>query len=76
MLYILLECFLYRKASGFLAKFKLDGKQTIVIIMSNHFIASPEEANCVEATFGFEGNNDIVSVRLNADVFFRTNQVT
>ena len=44
--------------------------------MSNHFVATPEEASRVEATFGFEGNSPIVTVQLNADIFFRTNQVT
>ena len=71
-----LECFLYREATGFLAKFNLDDQLKIVVIMSNHFVATPEEASRVQATFGFEGNSQIVQVQLGPSIFFRTNQVT
>ena len=66
-----------RQASGFLAKFTLDGCQKIVVVMDNHFVASKEDAGRVIATFKYEGkNNEIKTLKLDPEIFFRTNQVT
>ena len=43
--------------------------------MSNHFVGTPEEASRVQATFGYEGKNKIVTFELDANIFFRTNKV-
>jgi hypothetical protein len=73
---MILSLLLYRKASGFLAKFTLDGSQKVVVVTNNHFVATEENASRVLATFKFEGNNEIKTIKLDPDIFFRTNQVT
>ena len=65
----------FRQATGFLAKFSLNGSQKIVVVMNNHFVAERENASKIEATFKFEGRTDIKSVKLDPDIFFRTNKV-
>ncbi|CAB4014181.1 Hypothetical predicted protein, partial [Paramuricea clavata] len=62
------------KASGFLAKFILDGSQKVVVVMNNHFVARKENASQVLATFKFEGNNESRTITLDPDIFFRTYQ--
>ena len=65
----------HRQASGFLAKFTLDDSEKIVVVMNNHFVARKEDASCIIATFN-EGKNEIKTVELDPEIFFRTNQVT
>ncbi len=73
MVFVLLS---HRQASGFLAKFTLDGSQKTVVVMNNHFVARKEDALRIIATFKYEGKNEIKTVELDPEIFFRTNQVT
>ena len=43
--------------------------------MNNHFVSRKAEASNVEAAFLFEGKNEIKMVKLNPEIFFKTDEV-
>ncbi|XP_028397914.1 uncharacterized protein LOC114521615 [Dendronephthya gigantea] len=65
-----------RKATGFLAKFSIGGDNTmmVVVVTTNHFVSRKDEASNVEATFEYEGQNEIKAIQLNPEIFFKTDK--
>ena len=64
-----------RKASGFLGKCKINGKEETMILTNHHVLNSVEMAKKFIAAFNYDGMEETKTISCHPEIFFRTCQV-